>query len=144
MDKLQDIIELEEADKLFKQMASYNYSLSLLLYKISKTKYKFSEQNYLNIVYGLDQSKITYFTLPVKDVDIMELFNRNMFRNIIFEYLDNYFGEYNRKFINMIVIPDTDQYAFMQVSSKESKNQIENALKEILPDHEEYIKIEIL
>jgi hypothetical protein len=87
---------------------------------------------------------VAYFTFPVKDVDIMELFNRNMFRNIIFEYLDNYFGEYNRKFINMIVIPDTDQYAFMQVSSKESKNQIENALKEILPDHEEYIKIEIL
>ena len=96
-------LELEqlEVNELFEQLATFNCNLGWLLYDISKTKYRFNNQNYLNIAYGLDQSTIVRYKSPTEYVDIMNLFNRNLFRNIIFEYLDNYFGENFRKSLSV-------------------------------------------
>jgi hypothetical protein len=74
----------------------------------------------------------------------MNLFNRNLFRNIIFEYLDNYFGENFRKFKNIEVIPEGQAYIHITVQNEECENNIKKALKEVLPDYFDYIFIEIV
>ena len=137
-------LEQLEVDELFKQLATFNCNCGWLLYDISKTKYKFNKQNYLNIAYGLDQSTIVRYKSPTEYVDIMNLFNRNLFRNIIFEYLDNYFGENFRKFKNIEVIPEGQAYIHITVQNEECENNIKKALKEVLPDYFDYIFIEIV
>lgn len=144
MELSQSELEQLEVDKLFKQLAIFNCNYGWLLYDISKTKYRFNKQNYLNIAYGLNQSTIARYKSPTDYADIMDLFNRNLFRNIIFEYLDIYFGEYPRKFKNIVVIPESWEYIHITVQDEESKNDIEKALKEIIPDYVDYISIEIV
>lgn len=134
-------LEQVEVDKLYKQLAYYICHYGWLLISINKTNHKFKEQNYLNIAYGLNQSTITYYTHPTNVVDIMDLFDRNLFRNIIFEYLDVYFGENNRKFKDIIITPEIPQDICIIALDKESRDEIIKALEEILPEYFDYIDL---
>ena len=71
----------------------------------------------------------------------MDLFDRNLFRNIIFEYLDVYFGENNRKFKDIIITPEILQNIVIITLNKESRDEIIKALEEILPEYFDYINL---
>jgi hypothetical protein len=71
----------------------------------------------------------------------MDLFDRNLFRNIIFEYLDVYFGENNRKFKDIIITPEILQNIVIITLNKESRDEIIKALEEILPEYFDYIDL---
>jgi hypothetical protein len=71
----------------------------------------------------------------------MDLFDRNLFRNIIFEYLDVYFGENNRKFKDIIITLEILQNIVIITLNKESRDEIIKALEEILPEYFDYIDL---
>ena len=80
-------LEQLEVDELFKQLATFNCNCGWLLYDISKTKYRFNKQNYLNIAYGLNQSTIARYKSSADYADIMDkkIYNTcNVYNNISF------------------------------------------------------------
>ena len=127
---------------MYSQIAEYLYSWEWLLEDIYKSGIVFTNQNYLNIAYGLEISKDLTFDNPPKDIDIINLWNRNLFRNIIFEYLDVYFGENNRKFNDIIIMYHPSIQIQIKANSDFNKIKIEEALNKILPEWEDYIIID--